>query len=160
MLSEAVLPLAVMDRLHRIVSWESPSAMSEAAAAGEACVWCAGPLGEAPARLQTGAPRLACGQCYSARLAWYVTWYDWHRHVTGCISCRQARDCHVGRGFRALHDVTIVFTPAGKTGPRCVSCHHPVHEGELAVPVLWEGNSCDHLGYAHPQCLMTRGTSR
>ncbi|EST24409.1 hypothetical protein [Streptomyces roseochromogenus] len=154
-----VLSTEEMERLHRLVSWEMPSGMTTAAAAGKACVWCGGPLGEDRARLQTSVPRLGCGRCYSARLAWYITWYDWHRHVSSCTTaCQQARVCHVGYGLRAVHDVTIAA--AGKEAPQCVSCHHPIHVGEMTVPVRWEGTSQDHLGYAHTQCVMTRAAVR
>ncbi|MFE9448246.1 hypothetical protein [Streptomyces sp. NPDC006739] len=149
-----VLSPEEMERLHRLITWESPSVMSEAAAAGDACVWCGGPLGEDAARLQTVVPRLGCRRCYSAHLAWYTSWYHWHDHVAGCTTaCKRARVCYVGYGMRAAHDAARIT--AGREEPHCVSCHHPIHARELAVPVRWEGTSQDHLGYGHTQCLMT-----
>lgn len=146
-------------RLHQLITWEYPSVMSAAAAAGEACVWCSGPLGVDAVGLAARDPRIGCGSCYGGRRSWYTTWYDWHRHVRRCIPCQQARVCHVGSGLRSLHEITR--EAAGKEDtPHCVSCHHPVHAGELVVPVRWEGTTRDHLGYGHTQCLMSRATVR
>jgi hypothetical protein len=144
---------------HGLITWASPSVMSAAAAAGEACIWCADPLGEDAVRLQTIVPRLGCGRCYSTHLAWYISWYHWHRHVTSCTAaCKRARVCYVGLGMRAAHDAARVA--AGREVPHCVSCHHPIHVRELAVPVRWEGTSQYHLGYGHTQCLVTVEAAR
>lgn len=146
-------------RLHRLITWESPSAMSAQAAAGKACVWCDGPVGRRATRLQTSAPRLGCGRCYTTRLAWYITWYEWNDHVTGCTTaCLEARICLVGSGLRAVHDVARIA--ADREDSQCISCNHPVHVGELAIPVQWAGTSSAHLGYAHTQCAMATRISR
>lgn len=145
-----------LDRLHRLISWELSVGMSPAAAAGEACVRCEAPADETAVRLERdGTPWKACVRCYIGRLAWLISWYDWHQHVTACDSCKQARTCYVGHGRRLLHTQTI--GPAGKRPAHCCSCHRPVQPTELAVAVRWEGESRDHLGYAHARCLSRRG---
>ncbi|NUQ95319.1 MAG: hypothetical protein HOY79_01715 [Streptomyces sp.] len=148
----SILSTEAMARLHRLITWKSPSVISASATTGEACVWCGGPLGE-------DAARLGWGSCYGGRRAWYVTWYDWHQHVRRCVPCQQAHVCLVGYGLRSQHEITR--EAAGKDDtPHCVSCNHPIHAAELIVPVRWEGTSQDHLGYGHPQCLMSRATVR
>ncbi|CAL9290736.1 hypothetical protein [Streptomyces sp. SudanB182_2057] len=143
-------------RLHRLVSWfEVPRRLPAAALAGEACVWCADPADAVAVELVPSAvlPRLACLRCYLSRLAWYITWYDWHAHVEVCAACQRRRICHVGHGRRVLHERTAL--PIDKK-PRCVACPAPLLATELVAPVRWEGSSRFHLGYAHLRCVTER----
>jgi len=153
-----VLIAEELDRLHQLITWEMPAVPSPGSVAGEACVWCHLPPGDTAVDLVVGMPRRGCADCYTTRLAWLVSWYDWHDHVRACVSCQQARTCHVGRGRSALHERTVAL--ASQRPLRCVSCHQLALASQLVLPVLWEGTSSDHLGYGHTLCMVRRATTR
>ncbi|MCG0062223.1 hypothetical protein L0F81_02790 [Streptomyces tricolor] len=147
-------------RLHRLVSWfEVPLNLPSSALAGEACVWCVSPVDGTSVELEpsTPLPRWGCMPCYSARLAWYVSWYDWHRHFDTCLHCQQRRTCYIGHGRRVLHEQTM--GPIDKH-PECFICPSPLLAGDLVGPVRWEGDSRLYLGYAHLRCMTGRPSSR
>ncbi|MFZ4234992.1 hypothetical protein ACOZGD_07340 [Streptomyces murinus] len=145
-------------RLHRLIAYyQVPMDLSEKQQTGVACVWCGGPAGPDATGLKYPG-RCGCSDCYLARILWLITWYDWQRHVLGCTPCQQRSTCHVGRGRRVQHELTIV--PAGKRPPFCESCRRPVEADEPAMPVRWEGDSHDRLGYGHRRCVTRRAVSR
>ncbi|MBK3524796.1 hypothetical protein JHN54_24690 [Streptomyces sp. MBT70] len=98
-------------------------------------------------------PRRACTRCYAARLAWYITWYDWHGHFSACTPCRQHQTCYVGHGRRLQHERTM---PPIDKKPVCLSCPAPLLATELVAPVRWEGSDGFNLGYVHLRCLSRR----
>ncbi|GGR71291.1 MULTISPECIES: hypothetical protein [Streptomyces] len=143
-------------RLHQLVSWyDLPRWLPEAARAGKACVWCAGRADATAVELEPSAalPRRACTRCYAARLAWYITWYDWHGHFSACTPCRQHQTCYVGHGRRLQHERTM---PPIDKKPVCLSCPAPLLATELVAPVRWEGSDGFNLGYVHLRCLSRR----
>lgn len=144
-------------RLHRLISfYEVPWPLTGEESAGAACVWCSCPSGPDAVGLTSLSGR-GCSDCYLARLVWLLTWYAWHQHVLACIHCQQLRTCYVGRGLRVRHELTIA--PAGKD-LACESCRCPVDADEPAMPVRWEGDAHDHLGYGHRRCLTRRAVTR
>ncbi|MGV9755449.1 hypothetical protein ACWDUC_06375 [Streptomyces tricolor] len=148
-------------RLHRLISgYEVPLRLPATALAGEACVWCERPADRDTVELEPVAalPRRACTACYTARLVWYITWYDWHLHVTDCTTCQHRRTCFVGHGRRVMHELTI--GPAGKGAPACAACPAPLLGAELVTPLCWQGDVRPYLGYAHARCLTGRPSSR
>ncbi|MET8563219.1 hypothetical protein ABZV75_22485 [Streptomyces flaveolus] len=150
-----------LTRLHRLISvYEVPLNLPSAALAGEACVWCVSPVNGSTVELEPSAdlPRWGCMPCYSARLAWYVSWYDWHGHFVSCIRCQQRKTCYIGQGRRLLHEQTI--GPADRGRQKCAVCPAPVLSTELVAPLLWEGTAHHHLGYAHLRCLTRRASNR
>ncbi|MFJ4806668.1 hypothetical protein [Streptomyces murinus] len=145
-------------RLHRLISfYEGPWRLTGEQGADAACVWCGRLSGPDGVDLDSISGR-SCSACYLARILWLITWYDWHQHVLGCTPCQQRRTCYVGRGRRVRHELTIM--PAGKRPPFCESCHCPVEADEPAMPVRWEGDSHDRLGYGHRRCVTRRAVSR
>ncbi|MET8765450.1 hypothetical protein [Streptomyces sp. NPDC004658] len=147
-------------RLHRLVSWfDTPVPLPAEAVTGHACVWCLIPADSTAVDLESAAdyPQRGCLSCYSARLAWHISWYEWHSHVAECFPCKQGRMCFVGRGRRILHELTA--GPAGKEPPACFSCHRTLLAQETAIPVRWEGEASFHLGYAHPGGCARKGAA-
>ncbi|MEV6803924.1 hypothetical protein [Streptomyces sp. NPDC051132] len=148
-------------RLHQLIAvHEFPQTLPPAALAGEACVWCTSPADATAVRLSAALPWWGCLHCYSARLAWYVTWYDWHDHHQSCNPCQQRRTCHVGHGRRTLHEQTT--GPADKPHPKCFTCRGPLLPVERVAPLLWHSPTtfAPRLGYAHVRCLTERPGSR
>ncbi|WP_237546825.1 hypothetical protein, partial [Streptomyces sp. SID161] len=139
--------------------YDVPLRLTSAATAGEACVWCGRAADATTVELEPSAslPREGCMPCYLARLTWYITWYDWHDHFQGCAFCQQRHTCHVGHGRRILHEQTV-----GPSDVRaeCGICPAPLRPTELVAPLLWEGSSHMHLGYAHLRCLTRKATVR
>lgn len=147
-------------RLHRLVSWfDTPAPLPADAVTGKACVWCLIPADSSAVDLESAPdyPRRGCISCYSARLAWHISWHEWHTHSLECFPCRQGRPCFVGRGRRILHELTI--GPAGKDAPACVTCHRTLLAQETAIPVRHGGLDSSHLGYAHPRGCDGRGAA-
>ncbi|MEU5442785.1 MULTISPECIES: hypothetical protein [Streptomyces] len=145
-------------RLHYLIAYyHVPPSLSEAQHAGAACVWCGEPPGLDAVGLEFPGRR-GCSDCYLARTLWLVTWYDWQQHVLDCTPCQQRRTCHVGRGRRVQHELTIV--PAGKGALSCSQCGRTVEAGEPAMPVLVQGCAHPYLGYSHTHCMTERVTSR
>jgi hypothetical protein len=150
----------VLYDMHECVSWyEVPRRLPAAALAGEACVWCTSPPDATTVELAPSAtrPRLACLRCYTTRLAWYLTWANWHTHFTACTACQQRQTCYVGHGRRLLHEQTA--TAIDKT-PKCIACPAPLLSTELVAPVCWEGTTRFNIGYAHLRCLTARASTR
>ncbi|AYN37979.1 hypothetical protein D9753_02305 [Streptomyces dangxiongensis] len=147
-------------RLHRLMSWyDVPQQLPATALTGEACVWCSTPVGSTDVQLEpTEIPRRGCAGCYTARLAWYVSWYDWHLHVQTCTACQQRQVCYVGHGRRVLHELTI--GPADRDAPVCIVCVKAPSAVDLVVPVRWEGDARLYLGYAHAGCASGRWAAR
>ncbi|MFK0140733.1 hypothetical protein [Streptomyces murinus] len=145
-------------RLHRLIAYyQVPLGLSQEQQTGTACVWCGSPAGPDAVGLEYPGRR-GCPDCYLARIRWLITWYDWQRHALDCTPCQQLTTCHVGRGRRVQHELTIV--PACKEPLFCASCRRTVEAGEQVVPVLVEGPSHDHLGYGHTHCLTRRAVTR
>ena len=145
------------DLLHRLISlYEAPVRLTLDQRAGAACVWCSGAPGPEAADLE-GSGR-GCQGCYAARLAWIVTWYDWHNHFERCHACWQGMTCHVAYGRRILHEQTIAA--AAKPDVVCGACPKPIHRLELGAPMLWDGESTPYMGYAHVRCMSGRGPYR
>ncbi|MFZ4235710.1 hypothetical protein ACOZGD_11060 [Streptomyces murinus] len=145
-------------RLHYLIAYyHVPPSLSETQHAGTACVWCGSPVGPDAVGLEYPDHR-GCPDCYLAQLLWLVTWYDWQQHVLDCTPCQQRRTCHVGRGRRVQHELTIA--PAGKEPLYCAQCGRTVEAAEAAMPVLVEGSAHSHLGYGHTHCLVERTASR
>ncbi|MFH9398960.1 hypothetical protein ACH4JS_04140 [Streptomyces sp. NPDC017638] len=150
----------VLYDVHECLSWyEMPGRLPAAALAGEACVWCTRPADATAVELAPSAAlrRLACQRCYAARLAWYLTWADWHTHFTACTACQQRQTCYVAHGHRLLHEQTA--QAIGKT-PECLVCPAPLLATELVAPLCWEGNTRFNVGYAHLRCLTARASTR
>ncbi|MEV6803123.1 hypothetical protein [Streptomyces sp. NPDC051132] len=150
-------------RLHRLISvHEFPQALPAAILTGEVCLWCLTLIDGTAVELGPSAdfPLAGCEPCYSARLAWYVSWYDWHDHYQSCVACRQRRTCYVGHGRRILHEQTT--GPADKPQPTCFPCRNPLLPVEMAAPLLWHSPStfAPRFGYAHVRCLTERATVR
>ncbi|GAA1500298.1 hypothetical protein GCM10009787_77820 [Streptomyces bangladeshensis] len=85
-------------RLHRLVSgFEVPPNLPSSALAGEAFVWCASPADVTFVELEPSVelPRWGCMACYTSRVAWYITWYDWH--VPSAAACSTWRISPVAR---------------------------------------------------------------
>ncbi|AGF64913.1 hypothetical protein SHJGH_5250 [Streptomyces hygroscopicus subsp. jinggangensis TL01] len=149
-------------RLHRLISWyDVPLNLPSAALAGEACVWCTSPADATAVELDPSnpLPRRGCLLCYAARVAWYVSWYDWHSHFESCTHCQQRKTCYIGHGRRLLHEQTI--GPADRSKPKCAACPAPVLSTELVAPLHWQGTTHQiRLGYAHMRCLTGKARVR
>ncbi|MFI0188467.1 hypothetical protein ACH4PW_13035 [Streptomyces sp. NPDC017082] len=126
-----------MARLHRLISvHEFPQSLPRAILTGEACLWCLAPINGTAVDLglSDDLPLAGCEPCYSARLAWYVSWYDWHEHYQRCVPCQQRRTCYVGHGRRILHEQTT--GPADKPQPTCFTCQDPLLRAEIRAAAL------------------------
>ncbi|MEV6806586.1 hypothetical protein [Streptomyces sp. NPDC051132] len=150
-------------RLHRLICvHEFPQSLPAAILAGEACLWCLTPIEGTAVHLglSDDLPLTGCAPCYSARLAWYVSWYDWHEHYQRCVPCQQRRTCYVGHGRRILHEQTT--RPADKPQPTCFTCRDPLLRAEMAAPLLRHSptTGAPRFSYAHMRCLTERATIR
>ncbi|NEA46202.1 hypothetical protein [Streptomyces sp. SID10815] len=145
-----VLPPEELDRLHQLIAWESPPPTA-LALQGRACTWCDTATDESDIAMSPLDPCRVCPACYAGQLAWLTTWYDWHAHVHECVRCQQGRTCYVSSGRRALHELTV--EAAHRAAPACFSCHRPLGDAELGLPVLWMGDSRDYPGYVDARCL-------
>ncbi|NEA51602.1 hypothetical protein [Streptomyces sp. SID10815] len=151
-----VLPPEELHRLHQLITWEYPPPTSSALE-GRACTWCGTATDESAISMSPLDPCRVCLTCYAGQLAWFATWYDWHSHVLGCAHCRHGRTCHVSRGRRTLHELTV---EAAHRELICFSCHQPLGDTEPALPVLWMGDSRDYPGYVDAPCLTKEAAAR
>ncbi|MFD0393770.1 hypothetical protein ACFQ3Z_20760 [Streptomyces nogalater] len=146
-----------LTRLHRLVSWfELPRWLPEAARAGKACVWCAGPVDATVVELAPSAtlprPGLHALLRGPARLVHHLVRLA--QALLRLHPCKQ-QTCLVGHGRRLLHEQTM---PPIDRKPVCLSCPAPLLATELVAPVRWEGTDGFNLGYAHLRCLSRRAS--
>ncbi|MFJ3794914.1 hypothetical protein ACIPSJ_01360 [Streptomyces sp. NPDC090088] len=150
--SVSVLSAEDQGWVHDLVMLRLPERITVEARTGQDCLWCLAPLDTTGIDLEPGVTRFrSCAVCYLTRLAWAITWRDWHTHILACDTCQRGENCMTARGRRAQNEKACAAL--GETLSCTAGCLLPIDSSDQAVAVVWDGLTHSYPGYAHTACF-------